>query len=392
MRHGGLKKHFMEDSKKRSKKKLTALLGFVIVFGALVYFGYNNFVKQDVVVRIDSTGLNNKLPTADAPKKLNKLELYMQAEKDSAARQQQKDNDPNTKTFQANVAREGIATPTKGKSVSFGLPKYEPKIKPLIKEKKTQQEDEIDLKMRELNKILNANPSTETEQKIVGSKNLLPLSGSGVESRRQEYAEPTRVDPELEKLDGMLDKLMNIQHPSAVKETTNETPIIKTPVTNSNKVSSLNPNQTIQAVVHNTQTISNGSTIKLRLLNDVLVKDKRIAKGSFLFGIAILSGERLEVQLTNINYANTVIPVSLSVFDIDGIEGIYIPGAVERESSKEGADQAIQSVNLANFNPTVSGQLTSAGIQATKLLLSKKVRMQRVTVKAGHHILLQNTN
>jgi conjugative transposon TraM protein len=382
----------MEDSKKRRKKKLTALLGFLIVFGALVYFGYNNFVKQDVVVRKDSTGLNNKLPTAEAPKALNKLELYMQAEKDSAARQQQKDNDPNTKTVQTQVAREGVAKPANHKATTFGLPKYEPKIKPLIKEKKSRQEDEIDQKMRELNKILNANPSSETEQKLSGSKNSPPLRRSGVDTKRQEDADPTPVDPELEKLDGMLDKLMNIQHPSTAKENDHENATVKTPVVNANKVSSINPNQTIQAVVHNTQTISNGSTIKLRLLTDVLVKENRISKGSFLFGIAILSGERLEVQLTNINYLNTVIPVSLSVFDIDGIEGIYIPGAVERETSKEGADQAIQSVNMANFNPTVSGQLTSAGIQATKSLLSKKVRMQRVIVKAGHHILLQNTN
>lgn len=374
------------DNKRRRKKKFVALLGFIIVFGALIYFGYNNFVKQDVVVRKDSTGLNNKLPTAEAPKELNKLELYMQAEKDSAARQQQKENDPNTKTFQTQVAKEGIATTTKGKSVSFGLPKYEPKIKPLIKEKKTLQEDEIDQKMRELNKLLNTNSPNETETKISGSKNSPPVEPV------PQMREGRGVDPELEKLDGMLDKLMNIQHPSAAKETTSEYIAIKTPVVNANKVSTLNPNQTIQAIVHNTQTISNGSTIKLRLLTDILVKDNRISKGSFLFGIAILSGERLEVQLTNINYANTVIPVSLSVFDIDGIEGIYIPGAVERETSKEGADQAIQSVNLANFNPSVSGQLTSAGIQATKSLLSKKVRMQRVTVKAGHHILLQNTN
>jgi hypothetical protein len=383
------------NNKRRNRKKLMAFLVFIIVFGALIFFGYNNFVKPAPVAIKDSTGLNNKLPAATAPKELNKLEIYMQAEKDSLARKQEQDNDPNTKRFQTNVAREGIATTTGTKPKSFSLKNYTSKrssLSPIKSETKNAEEDEIERKMRELNKIIN---QTNDQQKINEIKNPIQtgtsLTTPPVEPVPQQR-ESRGVDPELEKLDGMLDKLRDIQHPERVIDKLKDEIKPKDPPSNANKVSATVPNQTIQAVVHNTQTISNGSTIKLRLLTDVLVKEQTIPKGSFLFGIAMINSERLIVQLNNINHSNTVIPVSLSVYDIDGIEGIYIPGAVEREVSKEGADQAIQSVNLSNFNPTVSGQLTSAGIQATKSLLSKKARIIRVTVKAGHHILLQNTH
>lgn len=146
------------------------------------------------------------------------------------------------------------------------------------------------------------------------------------------------------------------------------------------------------AVVHSTQVVTTGATIKLRLLDDARVGENLISKGSFLYGTGTISNERLTIRLTHINYRNQVIPVSVAVYDLDGIEGIYVPGALEREVSKESTDQAIQSVNLNSYNPTVSGQLTSAGIQATKSLLSKKVKTLRVTIKAGHRVLLQQTD
>ena len=53
----------------------------------------------------------------------------------------------------------------------------------------------------------------------------------------------------------------------------------------------------IEAVVHETQTLVNGSTVKLRLLNDVYINGLLIPKNNFLFGTASLNGERLNIKL-----------------------------------------------------------------------------------------------
>lgn len=378
----------MNDNKKRNRKKLTALLLFIAVFGALIYFGYNNFVKEkSVTLAKDSTGLNSKLPNENPVKPRNKLELYLQAEKDSIARMQERENDPNTKSLVNAGAREGIET-SSSTIKRFSLKSYQSKqtgLNPIKAVIQNRQEDEIEKRMRDLHKLINS----DTKEQTINPKTVDPPAKP---TKSFESAiENANIDPELLKLDGMLDKLKDIQHPSSTRAS-EITDIPTKPAVSHNKVSAAKLNQTIQAVVHNTQTITNGATIKLRLQTDIVVKEQTIPRGSFLFGIASLQNERLIVQLTNINASNTVIPISLSVFDIDGIEGIYVPGAIEREAAKEGTDQAISAVNFGNYNPTMSGQLTSAGISATKSLLARKVRMQRVTVKAGHHILLQNTN
>lgn len=365
----------------------------MVVFGALIYFGYENFVKPKAPLATPmQTGLNSKLPDATAAKEMSKLEIYLQAEKDSAERSQQRENDPNTKHLSLDLS-------AKTHDNFIGKPSLHSRTKPGLqlstaKPSPTREEDEIDRKMRELNKLMQSpdvpRPKTKTGlQKI--DQPVEVINGMLAAPLATAHSQELNVDPELLKLDGMLDKLRDLQNPSKTEEKSSTLP--RNVDTRSNVVT-LNtaiPNQTIQAVVHNTQTLTNGATVKLRLLNDVLIGEKPITKGSFVYGIGTISNERLQVQVSNINVSNSVVPVSVTVFDIDGIEGIYIPGALEREVSKEGAEQAIQSLNLNSYNPTLSGQLATAGIQATKSLLSRKVKLQRVTLKAGHHVLLQNT-
>lgn len=47
---------------------------------------------------------------------------------------------------------------------------------------------------------------------------------------------------------------------------------------------------------------------------------------------------------------NSIFPVELSVFDIDGIKGIYIPGTINRDVAKASADRSMQSIGLAGVS------------------------------------------
>ena len=79
---------------------------------------------------------------------------------------------------------------------------------------------------------------------------------------------------------------------------------------------------TIQAVVHEDQTLVTGAVIKLRLLDGIYVNGKMIPKGSFVYGTCALNNERLEVKITSIRYLNNILPVALAVYDLDGMEGL----------------------------------------------------------------------
>lgn len=158
-----------------------------------------------------------------------------------------------------------------------------------------------------------------------------------------------------------------------------------------NNITALNDlRNVVEAVIHETQTVVNGSTVKLRLLSDIYINGTLILKDNFLFGTASLNGERLSIKINSIRFQNSLFPVELSVFDMDGMDGIYIPGAITRDVAKQSADRAFQGFGMTTLDPSLGAQAASAGIEAARSLFSKKVKLIKITLKAGYQILLKD--
>lgn len=232
---------------------------------------------------------------------------------------------------------------------------------------------------------------------------------------------PAEPDPELQQLGGMLENILDIQHPERVQEKLRQSSknqkgkvfsvskniepenVTSLEISNasasdaskSNSFYSLDEDSAneetgnaIEAVVHETRTIVNGSTVKLRLTNDIFINGILIPRNSFVFGTAALKGERLEVKISSIKYNNSIFPVELSVYDMDGIDGIFIPGAINRDVAKASADRSMQSFGIEGLNDSWGVQAAGMGVEAAKTLLSKKVKLIKVVVKAGYQVLL----
>lgn len=231
--------------------------------------------------------------------------------------------------------------------------------------------------------------------------------------------EPQDPDPELKQLGGMLENILDIQHPDRMQDKLKQASDskkgnvyavdrrikgieasslqgnIQGNSIKNNSFYSLETNITadekhnsIEAVIHENQTIVNGSTVKLRLCNDIIINGIEIPKNTFLFGIASLKGERLEIKISNIRYLYSIFPVELSVYDMDGINGIYIPGAISRDVAKTSADRSLQTLGLTGLDDSWGAQAAGMGIEAAKSFMSKKVKLIKVIVKAGYQILL----
>jgi conjugative transposon TraM protein len=230
------------------------------------------------------------------------------------------------------------------------------------------------------------------------------------------------TDPELKQLSAMLDKILLAQHPEKLQDSIKLGPAKKntelfsvSTETADQNISSLdNTNTTgmesqtdfynlgdeksdgtvrsngIEAVIEETQTLVSGSTVKLRLISDIYITDQHIPKGQFVYGTASLNNERLRIIINSIRYQNNILPVSMDAYDMDGLAGIYVPGSISRDVSKQSADEAISSIGLTSLDPSVGAQAASAGIQAAKTLLGRKVKLTRVSVKAGYRVLLKD--
>ncbi|WP_143307268.1 conjugative transposon protein TraM [Chitinophaga vietnamensis] len=243
----------------------------------------------------------------------------------------------------------------------------------------------------------------------------------------------TGEDPEMTKIDGMLEKILDIQYPSRMQDKLKKAsaehkqqvypissvkndvvpvstlqPGPQTAPTRFDTLLSIHPiangfyslddgstesveENAVEAEIPETQTLVTGSTIKLRLTQDVYIAGRLVPKDTYVYGAVSINGERLQVEINSIRLANSILPVAVSTYDMDGMIGIYIPGAITRDVTKNSADQAIQGLGITSMDPSLGAQAASAGIETAKTLLSRKVKLIKVTVKAGYQVLLKNT-
>lgn len=151
-----------------------------------------------------------------------------------------------------------------------------------------------------------------------------------------------------------------------------------------------NEETAIPAAIHGTQTLVNGSTVKMRILEDILINGVTVPQGTFIYGNCAISGERLKIEIPGIRYGKNVYPVAMIAFALDAIEGIPIPGTLNRDAAKEGADRTLQSMQLMSLDPSIATQAAGAGVEVAKGLFGKKAKLVRVTVKADYPILLMD--
>ena len=150
---------------------------------------------------------------------------------------------------------------------------------------------------------------------------------------------------------------------------------------------------TITACVQGDQTITDGQTVKLRLLEPMRVSGRTVPRNATLVGSARLQGERLEIGITSLEHQGNIIPVELEVYDNDGQAGIFIPGSMEIDAAKEiGANMGSSLGSSINISTDAGAQLASdlgkGVIQGVSQYISKRMRTVRVHLKSGYRVLL----
>lgn len=151
---------------------------------------------------------------------------------------------------------------------------------------------------------------------------------------------------------------------------------------------------TIKACIHENQTITDGQAVRMRLLEPMRAGDRVIPRNALVTGMGRIQGERLGIKIGSLEYEGTIIPVELEVFDTDGQSGIFIPGSMELNAVKEVAANLGSSLgtSISITNQSAGDQLLAelgkGAIQGTSQYISKKMRVVKVSLKAGYNVLL----
>jgi conjugative transposon TraM protein len=145
----------------------------------------------------------------------------------------------------------------------------------------------------------------------------------------------------------------------------------------------------IQAEVYETITVLTGNRVKLRLLEEAWLNGVKIPANTFLYGTCEVSNERLQVEVTQIPVGEKFVPVQITVCDLDGLPGLYVPDNASRKVAKEVGSSA----NTSSMFGVSNNPLTYMGMQAadrTAQSLLKMIRIKRVTVKKNTLVYLVN--
>ena len=150
---------------------------------------------------------------------------------------------------------------------------------------------------------------------------------------------------------------------------------------------------TVRACVASTQVIRAGSTVQLRLLEAVRIDGVTIPRNTPLYSLATISGMRLQVTVSSVEYGGRIFAVEAVAYDMDGQPGLNIPNSRERTALKEALASVGQtagtSVNVTrSAGQQVLSELARGGLQASSQYVAGKLREVKITLKANHQLLL----
>jgi hypothetical protein len=154
----------------------------------------------------------------------------------------------------------------------------------------------------------------------------------------------------------------------------------------------------IKAMIDKTTKAHEGTRLRFKLLDDVIIKDVRLKKGTYLYGIVTGFGQqRVMASITSILVGDKFIKVSLSVFDNDGMEGFYVPESAFRDMMKDAGAQAMQSnISLdGGYGGGLSGEAVALHAlqnmyQSASTAISGNIRKNKARIKYNTIVYLIN--
>lgn len=177
---------------------------------------------------------------------------------------------------------------------------------------------------------------------------------------------------------------------TVTKVNTNESSYFNT-ISSNQKESNL-----IKAIIDENVKAVDGSRVRLRLLDDIEIEGTLLPKGTYLYAtMSGFSSQRATGKIESVLVDDELIKISLSIYDLDGIEGLYIPESQFRETAKDVVGSATEQ-NM-QFNNTGTGSMAQWVAQATQntyqkasQAIGKAIKKKSVRLKYGTHVYLIN--
>ena len=154
----------------------------------------------------------------------------------------------------------------------------------------------------------------------------------------------------------------------------------------------------IKAIIDENVKAVDGSRVRLRLLDDVEIGEMIVKKGAYLYAtMSGFSSQRVKGTVKSVLVDDEIVKINLSLYDTDGMEGLYVPSSQFRETTKDVASGAVTGnvdMNTTNTGSSFSQwgmQTMQNAYQKTSNAIGKAIKKNKVKLKYGTFVYLINS-
>lgn len=147
----------------------------------------------------------------------------------------------------------------------------------------------------------------------------------------------------------------------------------------------------VKAVIDENVTGYLGSRIRFRLLEDVFVGKVKLEKGTVLYGhISGFTLQRVNLNIVSVMKNGTILPINLSIYDSDGMQGLFVPNSAFREMLRELGSNSVQGTNMDAGGKGFYTSLLSNAFRSASQTAANLIRTNKAKLKYNSYIYLIN--
>ena len=148
-------------------------------------------------------------------------------------------------------------------------------------------------------------------------------------------------------------------------------------------------NSFIKAVIDENNKGFLGSRIRFRLLEDIFVSNRKISKGSILYGqISGFSMQRVDLTIVSVFTKGEIYPVNLSIYDVDGMKGLYVPQSIFRDMIREMGSNSVQGTQMDMGGQGFFTSLGSKLFTSTSKSIANLIKTNKAKLKYNSYVFL----
>lgn len=137
------------------------------------------------------------------------------------------------------------------------------------------------------------------------------------------------------------------------------------------------------------QKIKSGDKVQLRLLSDAFLQENKITRNTYIYAIAKIENNRLQLTVSSINKPSGAIPCNLVAYDTDGYKGLAFTSDDSSQEISREVKNALQTTvgQLAAVTSRTAGNI----IRSTSRIGSNAIgnKQQTITLPANYMMQLK---